>query len=100
MNANQEPLLPSRTSPDLVRAAARAFGSAPAIVTESETLSFAELAERAARTAAAFVAAGIERGDRVAIWAPNSARWIVSCLGLQCAGAVLVPINTRFRGDE
>ncbi len=43
---------------------------------------------------------GIEPGDRVAIWAPNSRHWIVTALGLQAAGATLVPINTRFKGAE
>ena len=36
----------------------------------------------------------------MAIWAPNSAEWIVAMLGLFQAGAVLVPINTRFKGAE
>ncbi|MGH8978340.1 MAG: FadD3 family acyl-CoA ligase, partial [Acidimicrobiia bacterium] len=43
---------------------------------------------------------GIERGDRVAVWAPNSPEWIVAALGVTTAGAVLVPVNTRFRGAE
>ena len=43
---------------------------------------------------------GIERGDRVAVWAPNSLEWIVAALGVTTAGAVLVPVNTRFRGAE
>ena len=41
---------------------------------------------------------GIERGDRVAVWAPNSLEWIVAALGVTTAGGVLVPVNTRFRG--
>ena len=44
--------------------------------------------------------AGVERGDTVAIWAPNSAQWIVAMLGIACAGAVLVPLNTRYKGSE
>jgi acyl-CoA synthetase (AMP-forming)/AMP-acid ligase II len=51
-------------------------------------------------SAKAFVAAGIEIGDRVALWAPNCAEWVVALLGLQSAGAVLVPLNTRFKGAE
>ncbi len=39
-------------------------------------------------------------GDRVAIWAPNTTEWIVSALGAVSAGAVLVPLNTRFKGAE
>ena len=36
----------------------------------------------------------------MSIWAPNSSRWIVAVLGLWQAGAVLVPVNTRFKGVE
>jgi long-subunit acyl-CoA synthetase (AMP-forming) len=46
------------------------------------------------------IAAGVERGDRVAIWATNRLGWIVAALGAQSAGAALVPINTRFKGEE
>ena len=63
-------------------------------------LSFAELAERADEVAAGLVAAGVEPGDRVAIWAPNCWEWVVALLGLQSAGAALVPLNTRYKGSE
>ena len=43
---------------------------------------------------------GIERGDRVAVWSPNNARWVLAALGLQMAGAVLVPLNTRMKAAE
>ena len=46
------------------------------------------------------MAAGIEPGDRVAIWAPNLHEWILAAIGLQSAGAVLVPLNTRYKGGE
>ena len=46
------------------------------------------------------LASGIERGDRVAVWAPNSLEWIVAALGVTTAGGVLVPVNTRFKGAE
>ncbi|WP_254127077.1 FadD3 family acyl-CoA ligase [Aquihabitans sp. G128] len=52
------------------------------------------------RATAAYLAAGVEPGDRVAIWAPNCAEWVVALFGLQCAGAVLVPLNTRYKGAE
>ena len=77
-----------------------AHGDAVAVVDGSERLTYAELGERAHRVAAGLVAAGVAKGDRVAIWAPNSAAWIVTVLGLFRAGAVLVPINTRFKGAE
>ena len=46
------------------------------------------------------VASGVERGDRIGIWAPNCFEWMVAALGAVGAGAVLVPLNTRFKGDE
>ena len=48
----------------------------------------------------AMIAAGVGPGDRVAVWAPNGLGWIVAALGAQCAGAALVPINTRWKGGE
>ncbi|MBV9412252.1 MAG: fatty acid--CoA ligase family protein, partial [Acidimicrobiia bacterium] len=42
----------------------------------------------------------VEPGDRVAIWAPNTWEWVVALGGLHSAGAVLVPLNTRFKGQE
>jgi acyl-CoA synthetase (AMP-forming)/AMP-acid ligase II len=80
--------------------AAQAFGAQPAVVTGAGAVSFAELADEVRKAAAGFMALGVERGDHVAIWAPNSLEWIIACLGLQCAGAVLTPINTRYRGEE
>jgi len=50
--------------------------------------------------AGALVSCGVEPGDNVAIWAPNSANWIVAMLGIACAGCVLVPLNTRYQGPE
>lgn len=67
---------------------------------EDQKFSFAELAVAAEGAARGFIAAGIERGDRVAIWGPNSWRWVVAALGLQSAGAVLVTLNTRFKTSE
>jgi len=93
-------MLNDLTAPALVRSAAREFADTPAVVSDRESISFAELERRVRRAAAALMASGVARGDRVAVWAPNSAEWIVACLGLQSAGAVLVPVSTRFRGDE
>ncbi|MFJ6791666.1 FadD3 family acyl-CoA ligase [Streptomyces angustmyceticus] len=86
--------------PRLVRAAARRYASREAVVEGRTRVSYAELGERVDRAAAACVAAGVEPGDRVAVWAPNTLDWIVSALGAVTAGAVLVPVNTRFKGAE
>ena len=86
--------------PAMAAAAADRFGDRSAIVDGDTRLTYAELVAEARAFGAALVASGVEAGDRVAIWAPNSARWVVAALGLFQAGAVLVPVNTRFKGPE
>ena len=89
-----------QTIPRLVRGAAGRFEDRIAIEEGDLTLSFAGLSEAGTRAARAFCAAGIEAGDRVAIWAPNIHEWVVAAIGLQSAGGVLVPLNTRLKGSE
>ncbi|KJY45356.1 fatty acid--CoA ligase [Streptomyces sp. NRRL S-444] len=84
----------------LVRAAAGQYADREAVVDGRVRISYAQLGERVERAVAAAIAAGIEPGDRVAVWAPNTLEWIVSALGAVSAGAVLVPLNTRFKGSE
>ncbi|MEU8527440.1 MULTISPECIES: FadD3 family acyl-CoA ligase [Streptomyces] len=86
--------------PRLVRSAAERYGAQEAVVEGRTRVSYAELGERVERAAAACIAAGVRPGDRVALWAPNTLDWIVSALGAVTAGAVLVPLNTRFKGAE
>jgi acyl-CoA synthetase (AMP-forming)/AMP-acid ligase II len=88
------------TIPATLRFAAERFASDEAVVDGSRRVTFAELAAQAGEAAAAFVHAGVHPGDRVAIWAPNSAPWIVASFGVYLAGAVLVPLNTRYKGEE
>lgn len=88
------------TIPRMVLSAADRFGDAEAVVDGPLRLSFTQLAERVRVAAGAFAALGVGKGDRVAIWAPNSAEWIVAAFGLLTAGGVLVPVNTRFKADE
>ena len=50
-------------------------------------------AERAARA----LLARFQPGDRIAIWAPNSAEWIILQQGISLAGMVLVALNPAYR---
>ncbi len=86
--------------PGLVSDAAQRFGEAEAVADGDVRLSFAQLERDALGVTGAAMAAGIHPGDRVAIWAPNMAEWVVAALGLVGAGAALVPLNTRFKGPE
>ena len=88
------------TVPALVAASAARHDEIEALVDDASRLTYAELAPAVRRAAAAAMAVGIERGDRVAIWAPNISEWVVGALGVLSAGGVLVPLNTRFKGPE
>ena len=70
------------------------------LVTRDRTFTFAELHDEVRRTAAAIAGTGVQPGDRVALWSPNTWHWVVSCLAIHYAGAVLVPLNTRYTAEE
>jgi acyl-CoA synthetase (AMP-forming)/AMP-acid ligase II len=80
--------------------AVRSFPEREAVVDGDQRVTFAALRDQAIDVARALVATGIEPGDRVAMWAPNSARWIAASFGVYAAGGVLVPFNTRYKGEE
>jgi acyl-CoA synthetase (AMP-forming)/AMP-acid ligase II len=84
----------------MVLSTADRFGDAEAIVDGGLRLTFAQLVDRVRAAAGAYIEAGLEPGDRAAIWAPNSAEWIIAAFGLLTAGGTLVPINTRFKEAE
>jgi HIP---CoA ligase len=88
------------TIPEMVLSAADRFGDAEAIVDGPLRLSFLDVVDRIRCAAGAFADLGVAKGERVAIWAPNSAEWIIAAFGLLTAGGVLVPVNTRFKPEE
>ncbi|AXI81057.1 long-chain fatty acid--CoA ligase [Peterkaempfera bronchialis] len=91
-----------RSIPGMVRASAGRFGEAEALadLDDGRRWSFTEVAAEMVRTARAMIALGVRPGDRVALWGPNCPEWIFTALGIQAAGGVLVPLNTRFKAEE
>jgi acyl-CoA synthetase (AMP-forming)/AMP-acid ligase II len=83
-----------------IRHAEQHFGDRPAVLDRGRRVSYAELAIQVRQVAAALLAHGIGPGDRVCLWAPNRLEWMLAALGAQYLGAVLVPLNTRYRGAE
>lgn len=88
------------TIPAALARAAREFGDAEALVDGDVRLSWVELQDRVETMARCYLASGIEAGDRVAVWAPNTHHWVIAALGAHQAGATLVPINNRYTGHE
>ena len=89
-----------RTIPALLAQAVTRFAARPAVVEEQATLTYAGLGRSVEQASRAYLAAGVQPGDRVAIWAPNRHEFIVALLGAQNIGASVVPLNTRYRGHE
>lgn len=90
---------PATVGAAVQRAAAR-FSTTEALVDDRHRLDFAGLAAAVDATARAVLAAGAQRGDTVALWAPNVAEWVFAALGALTVGCPVVPLNTRFRPGE
>ncbi|MCX5196716.1 FadD3 family acyl-CoA ligase [Streptomyces sp. NBC_00249] len=91
---------PPTTLARLPEYAAAAYGEREALADGEVRWTFARLAAEIAAASRAAVAHGIRPGDRVALWAPNSRQWITAALGAVGVGAVLVPVNTRYKPAE
>jgi acyl-CoA synthetase (AMP-forming)/AMP-acid ligase II len=69
-------------------------------VEADRTVSYSELETVVRQVAGALLRRGVQLGDTVSLWAPNSWQWIAFALGAQMTGAAIVPINTRYKGLE
>lgn len=88
------------TIPSVLRAAAQRFGDHPAYVEGDRTVSYAELLQLVRATSEVYVGAAACCGSRIVLWGPNSIDWAVAALAVSYAGAVLVPVNSRYVGAE
>ena len=86
--------------PRMLRSRAEARPDAVLLASGAERTTAAGLAGQARRTARALIAAGVRPGDRVALLGPNTPQWAAAAFGVWDAGAVLVPLSTRFKGLE
>jgi fatty-acyl-CoA synthase len=96
-----KPLLGETIGTAFDKTAAR-HGGSPALIVRQQGISWSyrELAERVDACAAGLLALGLEAGDRVAIWAPNCAEWVITQFATAKAGLILVNINPAYRLSE
>lgn len=85
---------------DLLVTAAHRWPHRPAIITEDERLSYADLLEHSVRTAQWLLALGVERGDRVGMLLPNGVDFVATLFGIALAGGTFVPMNSRLQAEE
>jgi acyl-CoA synthetase (AMP-forming)/AMP-acid ligase II len=88
------------TTCEALEQAAQRYADTVAIDDAGLQITYAELHRQVERAAQGLHLRGIGPGHRVAIWAPNRWEWVVAALATHRLGAAIVPINTRYRGDE
>jgi HIP---CoA ligase len=88
------------TVPAVLRRAAAEHGDIEALVDGAARITYRTLLPEVERVAAALLSRGLRPGDRVAVWASNSARWALAALACFHVGLTLVPVSTRYRGGE
>jgi len=91
---------PAQTTPQALRDVAAAHPHEPALIDGATRLTWSDLLDQVRIAARALIARGIDRGDRVAMWAPNTHHWVVAALAAHSVGAALVPLNTRYVAAE
>ncbi|MDQ6942934.1 MAG: AMP-binding protein [Candidatus Eremiobacteraeota bacterium] len=99
--ASPVPLLGETIGDNLDRVARR-FPGKDAVVSvhQDRRLTYAEFAAETDRLGKAFVAAGVEHGERVGIWSPNSLEWVLAQYATAKVGAILVNVNPAYRLSE
>ena len=95
------PLLGETIGTNFDRAVAQ-WGERPALIVRQQGVrwSYAELGAKVDALAAGLLALGLEPGDRVGIWSPNNAEWVVTQYATAKAGIILVNINPAYRLSE
>jgi len=78
------------------------YGDREALVSRHQGLRFtyAQLRERVDEFAVALLGFGVQKGDRVGIWSPNNAEWVMTQFATAKVGAILVNVNPAYRVQE
>ena len=76
------------------------LGDKTAIIDADRRITFSELQEKVVNLASALTSLGIEKGDRVAIFAPNCQEYVISFYAISWTGAVVTTLNPSYRERE
>jgi fatty-acyl-CoA synthase len=81
---------------------AERFAGRDALIVRHQQIrwTYGELKERVDAFAAGLLALGLRRGDRIGVWSPNDAEWVVTQFATAKAGLILVNINPAYRVAE
>ena len=96
----REPIWREETFADAIEWAAVTHSVREALVHGDARLNYAQMAVRVRDFARGLVALGVKPGDHVCLWMPDCIDWVIARWAVPYIGAVLVPINTRFRDND
>ncbi|NKB39225.1 MAG: AMP-binding protein [Gammaproteobacteria bacterium] len=102
VSGNTEVPLRSQTIGQALDEIAQEYGDRPALVVKHQNIkwSYQELNEQVDKFAAGLLSLGLQVGDRVGVWAPNCAEWIIAQYATARAGIIQVNINPAYRVHE
>jgi len=98
--SNPTPWTDSTTLADLPYLAADRWGERRAMLFNEQWQTFEDIARLSNQTALGLIEAGVCVGDRVGVWLNNCPEWVHLIFAIARIGAIMVPINTRFRSDD
>jgi fatty-acyl-CoA synthase len=90
----------SLTLGGLIGELAESYGDSEALVFGTRRLTYGELEFEVRRLAGGLLAVGMEPGDRIAAWLPNSVEWVVAACATSAIGATFVGVNTWYKASE
>jgi fatty-acyl-CoA synthase/long-chain acyl-CoA synthetase len=91
---------PTTIAQTLLRTADRRPGHEALVFSGDGRFTYADVRSRSVRAARSLAALGVGRGDHVGLLMPNCPDFVFTFFGAQLLGAVVVPVNTRFRARE
>jgi fatty-acyl-CoA synthase len=89
-----------RTLGQTTKEAARKWGSREALVFGEQRWTWSEFEESVSAAAKGLMVLGVEPGEKVALWMNNKPEWLFLMYAIAKIGAVLVPLNTRYRSAD
>jgi len=89
-----------RTLSQVLSQSAASFPNRPVIANDGKRITYKDLNARVDHVARGLIELGVAKGDKVGLWMPNVPEWIVAYFAVARIGAVVVPMNTRYKSHE
>jgi fatty-acyl-CoA synthase len=89
-----------RTLPKVLSDTVKRFSDREAIVFGDRRLTYQELNDEVDRLARGLLELGVQKDDKIGLWMPNIPEWVIAYFAVARVGAVVVPMNTRYKSHE